>query len=56
VTLGAIHGLLAGKKLVVYGGDKKLGQVIVDISFDVISYVHPQDKSMQLPTVILQER
>ena len=43
VTLGALNGILPGSKLNVYQGSEKVGQVTVDTSFDVISYVHPED-------------
>ena len=43
VTLGALNGILPGKQLSVYQGNQKLGQVTVDSSFDVISYVHPEN-------------
>ena len=47
VTLGALHGLSAGKKLAVYDQNKKpIGDVIVDTPLDVISYVHPMAKSI----------
>ncbi len=42
VTLGALNGVLPGNRLSVYQGNEKLGQVTVDSSFDVISYVHPE--------------
>ena len=42
VTLGALNGILPGSKLNVYQGTEKVGQVIVDTSYDVISYVHPE--------------
>ena len=46
VTLGALNGLLPGKYLTVYDGQKKIGQVAVDTPLDVISYVHPLGTSM----------
>ena len=48
VTLGALQGLLPGKHLGVYDGDQRIGQVIVDTPFDVISYVHPAEESKNL--------
>ena len=48
ITLGALHGLLPGKHLGVYDGDQRIGQVIVDTPFDVISYVHPAEESKDL--------
>ena len=48
ITLGALHGLLPGKHLGIYDGDKRIGQVIVDTPFDVISYVHPSEESKDL--------
>ena len=41
VTLGAVNGLKPGSRLSVYDGDTKIGQVMVDTPFDVISYVQP---------------
>ena len=42
VTLGASHGLLTGDSLNVYEDDKKIGEVKINVPFDVISYVEPQ--------------
>ncbi len=44
VTLGAINNLFPGDYLTVYDGDKKIGQVKVESSFDIISYVQPLEK------------
>ena len=46
VTLGALQGLSNGKTISIYDGDKKIGQVAVDESYDVISYGHPVDLTM----------
>ncbi|MCK5633230.1 hypothetical protein KAH94_05740 [bacterium] len=43
VTLGAVHGLALESHLTVYDGNFELGQVKVDVLFDVISYVQPED-------------
>ncbi|VAX36786.1 hypothetical protein MNBD_UNCLBAC01-1291 [hydrothermal vent metagenome] len=48
ITLGAINGVLPGDYLMVYEGDKKIGQVKVSNSFDVISYVQPLQKSANI--------
>ena len=45
VTLGAVHGIMPGNYLTVYEEGKKIAQVAVDTCFDVISYVHPIEKS-----------
>ena len=45
VTLGALNGILPGRTLSVYNGEQKIGQVMVDASFDVISYVHPDSST-----------
>ncbi|MFA5088198.1 MAG: hypothetical protein WC552_04105 [Candidatus Omnitrophota bacterium] len=47
VTLGAINGIQPGSLLMVYDGEKKVGQVKVDTPLDVISYVSPVDQSLQ---------
>tara|TARA_B100000745_G_scaffold286395_1_gene222298 strand:- start:184 stop:630 length:447 start_codon:yes stop_codon:yes gene_type:complete len=41
VTLGAVNGVYPEAELTVYDGDDRVGEVIVDTSFDVISYVQP---------------
>ena len=48
ITLGAINGLLPGNRLNVYDGSNKIGQIEVDMPFDVISYVHPVDNSFDV--------
>lgn len=46
VTLGAMQGLKPGSRLSIYEGEQKIGQVIVNTPFDVISYVQPVETSM----------
>lgn len=41
VTLGALHGLQPEQRLAVYYNEKRVGQVAVQTTFDVISYVKP---------------
>ncbi len=41
VTLGAAHGVVPGSKLLVFHGDRYIGEVEVDITFESISYVAP---------------
>jgi len=48
ITLGAINGLEKGKRLGLYEKDKRIGEVIVDVPLDVISYVIPADESIKL--------
>lgn len=48
VTLGALNGVLPGKTLSVYSDNQKIGQVVVDTAFDVISYVHPTEGSFSV--------
>ena len=48
VTLGAMHGLKIGSNLSVYVGSSSIGQVKVDSLFDVISFVSPIKKSLDL--------
>ncbi len=48
VTLGAVNGIYPGSVLSVYSGEDKIGEVQVDTSFDVISYVVPQTNSLPL--------
>ena len=43
ITLGAINGLKLQDSLIVVDGNKRIGEVIVDTTFDVISYVHPTE-------------
>ncbi|MBF0522774.1 MAG: hypothetical protein HQL24_06935 [Candidatus Omnitrophica bacterium] len=44
-TLGAVQGVLPGARLSVYENDQKIGEVVVENSFDVISYVKPVDQA-----------
>ncbi len=46
VTLGTADGLSPGKRLSVYGGSGKMGEVAVDQSFEAVSYVHRLEGSM----------
>ncbi|HBR14421.1 MAG TPA: hypothetical protein DD723_02625 [Candidatus Omnitrophica bacterium] len=48
ITLGAMNGLLPGKQLTLYDGDKEIGQVAVDLALDVVSFVHPIPQSLEL--------
>jgi len=50
-TLGALHGVTSGSRLVVYDGDKEIGHVRVDTAMDVVSYVYPtnNDSADQFP-------
>lgn len=48
VTLGAVHGLKNGSLLSVYQGSLALGKVKVDTVFDVISFVSPVEKNLDL--------
>ena len=41
ITLGALNGLNAGSRVSIYDQTKKIGQLAVDQSYDVISYAHP---------------
>ena len=50
VTLGALNGVNKGSYLTIYDGDKKVGQAKVESAFDVISYVSPLEKSLNLST------
>jgi len=43
VTISTLHEVVPGSCLTVYQGDKKIGKVVVDTAFDVISYVSPID-------------
>ena len=42
VTLGAAHGVLPGTHLKVFHGDRYIGEVEVQITFESISYVDSQ--------------
>ena len=46
ITLGAYHGLMPGRQLEIYAENKQVGKVEVEVSFDVISYVHPVNKGV----------
>ncbi len=46
VTLGTADGLSPGKHLSVYGGGGKAGEVVVDQSFEAVSYAHPVEGAM----------
>ncbi len=45
VTLGAINGLKPQDSLIVVEANKRIGEVIADTTFDVISYVHPTENT-----------
>lgn len=47
VTLGALHGLTPGAKLLVYDGEEEIGAVRVETPLDVISYVRPINKDLK---------
>lgn len=42
VTLGALNGIFPGAYLTVYDEDRKVGQVQVETTMDVIAYVKPE--------------
>lgn len=46
VTLGTSDGLSPGKHLSVYGGGGKVGEVVVDQSFEAVSYVRRLEGAM----------
>ena len=48
VTFGAVQGVHSGDYLTVYEADKKIGQVSVVLSLDVVSLVEPLDESVKL--------
>jgi len=51
VTLGTVHGVLPGSYLAVYEKDNKVGQMVVDISLDVISYARPTNENLDLKNI-----
>ncbi len=46
VTLGVVNGLKKGDILGVYENDNRIGEVIVDKPYDIISYVRPNKMSL----------
>ena len=46
ITLGRANGLSEGSPVTIFDGDKKIDDVIVQNTFDIISYVKPQEKKI----------